>query len=92
MSYHFWKAVFRGMVVADIIGLIGLGVFIYFNGHKPVGEGLVWLQFKLLGVLYIGMTIGTFYSHYVYNVTYNIARLRNLDRVHPLGNGRRRGR
>jgi hypothetical protein len=90
MSYDFYYVVRRGLIIADVIGAIGIGVFLYYCGGIPMSDSLAKTQFKLISVLYIVLTVGTFYAHMVYKTKRRIAELRNLDRVHPMPNGRRR--
>jgi hypothetical protein len=89
MSYHFWKVLFRGMVIADIMMVLGFSVFLYFNGGSGVG-GEYWVQFRIISVVTLCCLVGTGYVKSIYLTVHGRARLRNLDRVHPMGNGRRR--
>jgi bacteriorhodopsin len=76
MSYHFWKSVLRGVIMADIIGVIGLCLLLF-------GDDIVGIQYKMIAILYVVLTLCTFYSYAVYKFTRQAARVRNLNRVHP---------
>jgi bacteriorhodopsin len=76
MSYHFWKSVLRGVIMADIIGVIGLCLLLF-------GGDIVVIQFQMVGILYVVLTLCTFYSYATYKFTRQAAQVRNLNRVHP---------
>lgn len=88
MSYFFWKSVLRGMCLGAIILCVGLVVLVLFTLPDPTMMDKIHI--RLLSVVLSSTVAGAMYVHTLYKRAYRWARLRNLDRVHPLGNRRTR--
>jgi len=89
VTYHFWKAVFKGGRVASVLSVLALCVALALYGSEPLGGEPSFIVFSVLATATVSI-FGTMYAFNIYRKKEHVERMRNLDRVHPLPFGHRR--